>query len=249
MQGVMNEPDTVSSRRSHVNGDPDVRTRKARKIGKILDRLAQEPSGDWALDVGCGAAFVARHLRQMGWKTVALDLADHRSTSGFDFVFGQAEALPFPHNAFSLVVSSHVIEHVFDPAAHLREVCRVLVPGGLAYIATPNRLSVIEPHYKLPFLSLLPRRMANAYVQLLRRAESYDVFALTRSHLLREAARAGLRCEDITSWMIAETAAVEGSALARIVSKLPDSVLRWSSRLSPTLVFAMRRIEADSRRG
>lgn len=236
-----------SPRQPHVMRDPDVRARKAHKVGRILQRLALSPSGEWALDVGCGAGFIADHLRELGWRTVAIDLKDHRVTSGFDFLFGQAEALPFPDSTFSLVVSNHVIEHVLDPVAHLREIRRMLAPGGIAYLATPNRLAVLEPHYKLPFLSWLPAHLADAYVRLLRRGQDYDVSPPIRGRLLREAAAVGLRCEDITAWMIEETATVEGSRLAQFVGQvLPDRVLRWLSFLSPTLVFVMHRGEFNS---
>ena len=230
---------------SHVNSEPQVRMRKARKISSILQGRAPVGSGGSALDVGCGAGFVAHYLQRLGWSVVALDIADQRTTSGFDFVVGRAEALPFPSETFSVVVSNQVIEHVVDAAAHLQELRRVLAPGGLAYVATPNRFAVLEPHYKLPFLSWLPRGLADAYVRLLRRAENYDVFPLSRGRLLEEAARAGLECDDVTPWMVAETAAVERSPLARIGSALPDSVLRWLSYLSPTFVFIMRRVEIE----
>jgi SAM-dependent methyltransferase len=243
MRHAKNRPGTVIAPRSHVDSDAQVRTRKAQKISSILQRRAPVGSGGSALDVGCGAGFVAHYLQRLGWSVVALDIADQRTTSGFDFVVGRAEALPFPSETFSVVVSNQVIEHVVDAAAHLREVRRVLAPGGLAYVATPNRFAVLEPHYKLPFLSWLPRGLADAYVRLLRRAENYDVFPLSRGRLLREAARAGLECDDITPWMVAETAAVERSPLARLGSALPDGVLRWLSHLSPTFVFVMRRVE------
>jgi SAM-dependent methyltransferase len=228
-----------------VDSDAQVRTRKARKVSGILQGLAPLGARGSALDVGCGAGFVADLLRRLGWSVVGLDISDYRATSGFDFILGRAETLPFPSESFSIVVSNHVIEHVADAAAHLREVRRVLAPGGFAYVATPNRFAVLEPHYKLPFLSWLPRGLADAYMRLLRRAEEYDVFPLTRGRLLREAARAGLRCDDITSRMVTETALVERSPLARLGSALPDGVLRWLSYLSPTFVFVMRRAEIE----
>ena len=243
MRHAKNRPGTVIAPRSHVDSDAQVRTRKAQKISSILQRLAPLGSGGSALDVGCGAGFVAQHLQRPGWSAVALDIADQRTTSGFDFVVGRAEALPFPSETFSVVVSNQVIEHVVDAAAHLREVRRVLAPGGFAYLATPNRFAVLEPHYKLPFLSWLPRGLADAYVRLLRRAEGYDVFSLSRGRLLQEAGRAGLRCDDITPWMVAETAVTERSPVARLGSALPEGLLRWLCYLSPTFVFVMRRVE------
>jgi len=240
-----NGPGTVIAPQSCVDSDPWVRTRKARKVSSILQGLAPLAADGSALDVGCGAGFVADHLRRLGWSVVGLDIADYRATSGFDFILGRAETLPFPSESFSVVVSNHVIEHVADVAAHLREVRRVLAPGGLAYVATPNRFALLEPHYKLPFLSWLPRGLADAYMRLLRRAERYDVFPLTHGRLLREAARAGLKCDDMTPRMVAATAAVERSPLARLGSALPAGVLRWLSYLSPTFVFVMRRVEME----
>jgi SAM-dependent methyltransferase len=225
--------------------DPQVRTRKAQKVSSIVHRLAAPGSRGFVLDVGCGSGFVAERLSQAGWRTVALDLADNRQTSGFEFLFARAEALPFRDECFSVVASNYVIEHIVDPAAHLSEVRRVLAPGGVIYLAMPNRFAILEAHYRLPFLSWLPRGLADAYVRLLRRAQDYDVFPLTRDHLLREAARVGLECDDITPWMIAETAVVEESRLARLVNALPDRALRWLSYLSPSLVFVMRRDEAE----
>lgn len=200
-----------------------------RRAWRILQRLELSPSDGQALDIGCGAGFIADHLRHVGWRSVATDVADYRGTSGFDFLFGQAEALPFSDETFSLVISNHIIEHVFDPDAHLREVWRVLVPGGLAYVAMPNRLRLWEAHYKLPALSLLPRRLANAYVRLLGRGKEYDVFPLTRSSLIRQAEAAGQSCQDVTRWAIGETAEVEESRVAKLLDALPD----WGSAGCP----------------
>ena len=226
--------------RSHVDSDAQSRARKAQKVSSILQRLAPVGSGRSVLDVGCGAGFVARCLDGLNWSVVAFDVADHRVASGFPFVLGRAETLPFRSGTFSVVVSNHVIEHIADAGAHLREVRRVLSPDGFAYVATPNRLALLEPHYRLPLLSWLPRGLADAYVRL-RRVDKYDVFPFSRDGLVKEAANAGLECDDITPWMIAETAAVERSPLARLGSALPDGVLRWLSNLSPTFVFVMRR--------
>lgn len=47
--------------------------------------------------------------------------------------------LPFADNSFDVVFYHHVIEHVSDPAASLEEIWRILAPGGLIYVGTPNR--------------------------------------------------------------------------------------------------------------
>lgn len=235
---------------SHVgrwDADPERRAKKAEKVIRVIQRLVDRQPGEWALDIGCGRGYIAQRLERLGWRTVALDLADYRMARGTDFLLSSAESVPFPSGIFSLVVSNHVIEHIGDATAHLSEVHRIMAPGGVAYVATPNRLSFLEPHYKLPLLSWLPQRLADGYIRLLRRGSSYDVFPLTRGTLLRRAAQAGLMCEDVTRWAIAETGDVERSWLARIVSRLPKGLMRWLSWASPTFVFAMRQAHTDER--
>jgi len=62
------------------------------------------------------------------------------------FTVSAAEALPYADDTFDLVLSHEVIEHVADDRQVLREMMRVLRPGGRAVIFCPNRLYPFETH-------------------------------------------------------------------------------------------------------
>jgi len=55
------------------------------------------------------------------------------------FISGNIPPLPYPDSAFDCVVSFQVIEHIADDHLFLKEISRVLKPGGVALITTPNR--------------------------------------------------------------------------------------------------------------
>ncbi|MFL6076974.1 MAG: class I SAM-dependent methyltransferase [Mycobacteriales bacterium] len=71
-------------------------------------------------------------LTARGFRYVTTDLY----ADGVD-VRADLTRLPFPDSRFALVVCGHVLEHVDDDRAALREVCRVLRPGGLALLLIP----------------------------------------------------------------------------------------------------------------
>ena len=81
------------------------------------------------LEVGCGEGNQLRRLRDTypAAEIVGLDIAfdDDVSADGVDLVVASAMTLPFPDDAFDLVVGLEVLEHLPDPAVALREIARV----------------------------------------------------------------------------------------------------------------------------
>ncbi len=98
------------------------------------------------LEVGCGEGRGIELLLPSLSSFTAIDkiesavaLLRSRFPQG-KFVSGNLPPLPFEDNAFDSVVSFQVIEHIQDDLLFLKEIYRVLRPGGLALITTPNRL-------------------------------------------------------------------------------------------------------------
>jgi SAM-dependent methyltransferase len=102
------------------------------------------------LDLGCGRsilpawrgdaeqAFVDAGQRLVGVDVDYDALMDNRSLSLK--CLGSASALPFAEGSFDLVTANMVVEHLDDPAMQFREIARVLTPGGVFVLHTPNAL-------------------------------------------------------------------------------------------------------------
>ncbi len=104
--------------------------------------LDEVPPGT-LLDVGCGKGdLLVRFLRQ-GWTAEGLEVdaqaaSNARINYGLNVHLGELEKQRFTDNIFDAVTLNHVIEHVHDPVALIRECLRVLKPGGRLVLATPN---------------------------------------------------------------------------------------------------------------
>jgi 2-polyprenyl-3-methyl-5-hydroxy-6-metoxy-1,4-benzoquinol methylase len=107
------------------------------------------------LDVGCGmghwgqllAPFLSSDMHTTGidpekmWIEKAIERAEKKGlTSHTTYQTGTAETIPFPDGYFDMVTCQTVLIHVKDVSLALKEMLRVLKPGGLIAIAEPNNL-------------------------------------------------------------------------------------------------------------
>jgi SAM-dependent methyltransferase len=238
----------LEERGAHASLDLDSREQKAEKIRAIL-AAERDLRGAVLLEIGVGsgaiAAYLARAVEPAG-EVWGVDVRDLRVvTEGFRFSVVEDTTLPFADGFFDVVVSNHVLEHVGrrpEQLAHLREIARVLKEDGVAYLATPNRWTLVEPHYHLPFLSWLPVQARDPYVRLTRRGQHYDCEPRSRAELAELCSLAGLDLADRTLEATRLTAEIEDPpAVVRRLAEADERVLRALSPVVPTHVAILRK--------
>lgn len=148
--------------------------------------------GRRVLDVGCQTGALAIAMGRRRADVTGVDVEEklvegarirargHGVAATFQVAL--AERLPFADASFDAVTFVDVIEHVADARAAVREIARVLRPGGTLYLFGPNRLSpalaLSDPHYQLAGVSVLPHRLGEWYVTRARGFPRYDVGVL-----------------------------------------------------------------------
>ncbi len=150
----------------------------------IVERFAERAriDGAWALDVGTGSGGIAIAPAEAGASVDAIEPDPVRFRWATERVAGHCvpvrlgssagESLPFDAATFDIVILDSVIEHVENRRKVIRELARVLRPGGNAYLVSPNKLSVFnilrDPHYAMFGVVLLPRWLGKFYVVRVR---------------------------------------------------------------------------------
>lgn len=219
--------------------------------------------GKVVVEIGCGHGGISCWLASMGAREVigidvnekslafAERLADHiASRSGqprlpVRFKLMDCSAMSFESESIDVVVADNLFEHVDEPLAVMRNVHRVLRPGGVLVVPTFSSIySKYGAHLKhglrLPWLSLLPERVVvdALRVRAERHPELYDVYpglregphsikdvrrhrdlnSITHARFLALAAEAGF---DVKSFWVHGTRA--GRALQRVIPRLKES--------------------------
>lgn len=137
------------------------------QAGRLRARAAQNFLDDRApgrlLDVGCGDAGWLADMRQRGWQAEGQDVdADAAQRAQRDHQIevhvGALDALGLPDHSYDAITLSHVIEHVAQPVALLRECTRLLRPGGRLVARTPNAKSFGQTQFGRHWVALDPPR-------------------------------------------------------------------------------------------
>jgi len=173
----------------------DRRARKAETIARVCRDFvgSDDLSRLHLLDVGSSSGIIDNYLADSFGHVTGIDIdapamAHARNTfqkANLTFQQGDAMRIDWPDDSFDVVVCTQIYEHVPDAGRMFNEIYRVLRPGGFCYFAGNNRIMLMEPHYKLPFLSLLPRPVAHWYMRVTGKGDFYHELHFTHWTLKR----------------------------------------------------------------
>ena len=215
------------------------------------------------LDIGCGIGAVARHLcRALNARSACgVDIAEERVRAATELgiraqtVDLNSEPLPYPAASFDAVFCGEVLEHLVDPDHLLDEIWRVLRPGAVCVLTTPNLASWINRIALVlgwqPFSTSVsyryevgrPRFLVSSY-GCRDHLRVFTMGALTQTIRLHGFELLDVRGLSLTA-LLSETASCDGaqwarSVLARAVAPV-DLALARSPQFACGLVVAVRR--------
>jgi 2-polyprenyl-6-hydroxyphenyl methylase/3-demethylubiquinone-9 3-methyltransferase len=143
--------ETLGDRWYEAQDDPIalLRAESAHRTPWIIETVERRhgTSGVRALDIGCGAGFLANRLAVHGWHVAGIDAsgssrevaARREETCSVRYEVGDARSMPFRDGSFDVACAMDFLEHVEEPGRVIAEAARVLRPGGSFFFHTFNR--------------------------------------------------------------------------------------------------------------
>jgi len=205
---------------------------RSAKVLAFLDR-AGVPVHGRVLDAGCGGGGMPLSLAEHAQEVVGIDpinrfgdagmkLAREHNLSRLHFLRADGMALPFPAEAFDLVLSHAVIEHVADAPLYLRECNRVLKRDGRIFLSTAPYLSFAGAH--------LPKLKVPVPLHLIfGRAVAFRTFRFLARHapgVLKEPAHENSFIRDARNGIVKEDDLLELVTVQRLRGQISGAGLR-----------------------
>lgn len=142
-----------------------------RRLAQVLARIERHEWKGRLLDVGCGLGFFVEVAQIHSWEAMGVELNEYavawaRQHVSDQVKHGTVETIDVPDNYFDCVTMFDVIEHLPDPREELREIWRVLRPGGLLVVVTPDAGSIVS------------RSLADHWLEMKRAPEHLHFFSV-----------------------------------------------------------------------
>ena len=151
-----------------------------------FDELEASLDGEKSfVDVGCATGMLLEWVKGRGWREKGVEVCSPavefgRSRRGVDIIDGTLEDASLAEASFDMVHCSHLIEHLNDPKGFVREVARILKPGGYFAVTTPNIDGFQARLFRSAWRSLIPDHLFLFSIRTLRRLLEGAGFAVLR---------------------------------------------------------------------
>jgi 2-polyprenyl-3-methyl-5-hydroxy-6-metoxy-1,4-benzoquinol methylase len=164
-------------------------------VPDFIDRRLDEIVADFApyrqtsrlLDIGFGAGSLLRAAARARWTVSGVEVsqtaARHVDQFGLDIFCGELADAQYPDAYFDIVTASEVLEHVPEPRALVREIARIVRPGGLLWATTPHGRGISSRILGLQWSVIMPPE----HLQLFSVGSIRALFADTGFHRVRVA--------------------------------------------------------------
>ena len=231
--------------------DVEGRRRKARTAIRVLESvLGDRVAASRLLNVGSSSGIMDAEFAKEFREVIGIDIDEAaighaRATfhlPNLRFELGDGLNIPHPDASFDVLICSQVYEHVPDQPRLMHELERVLKPGGVCYFAATNRYILVEPHFRLPFLSWLAPALSDLYLRLSGRGRNYYERMRSYGDLRKLVAR--FEVIDYTAVIIGDPARYEFNylvptgSLTQSISHFVASRLPW---LCPGYIWILRK--------
>lgn len=230
--------------------DKEGRQQKADKILAVLKDHLGALDNLRLLDIGSSTGIITSYLSANFRQTEGIDIDENAvrfAQENFEnehlhFHLQDSMNIKFPDSSFDVVNCTHIYEHVPDSKRLMDEIYRVLRPGGVCFFAAGNRFVLIEGHYKLPLLSVIPKPLAHIYIRMFRDADFYYENHLTYWELKRLAAK--FEIIDYTKRIIESPARFCATDMVRensVIQKFYLFVLQIAYWICPTYIWILKK--------
>ena len=151
MQDIIHAMSQRDLNKAALRGEPSYvwRAGQQRRLGMIVNAAGERLKG-MILENGCGVGMYVEHLSPFGGTVIGLEYDFERAreakANSPHILNAAGEFLPLLSSTCDLILSHEVIEHVQDDRAAIREMIRVLQPGGRLVLFCPNRGYPVETH-------------------------------------------------------------------------------------------------------
>jgi len=152
----------------------DSRQEKAGLISRLLGNRITKKTAN-IVDLGSGSGIVKSRLEEeWGRPIIGIEYDRPFIANPANTCVGDVSEMPFKSGSIDLAICNHLFEHVERKGEFVLDIKRVLKPEGFIYLTICNKYKLMEPHYRLPFLSWLPKSVADLYLRVTGRGNGYQ---------------------------------------------------------------------------